>query len=637
MAGDLGSLVLSLSAETAQFRQDMQRANAIAGEHAQTMQKVFDSAKTAIQGAIGGGIALYVKGLIDMAEETNKLATRTGHAVEFLSELRIAAAASNVDVGELTSALGRFNVSLQESRAEGSKMQGVMRALGVDITKGPTEAFTQFLRNASAIEDAATKTAVFREAMGRTGDALIPLAGNFEEVMTSARKMGGTLSSEVAANAERFNDALTMMVQVSKSVTVNAMSPMIKTFADVAESINKATERGEKWTQVMREAMKLAGATVGGIGETVGQVPGLSPMGNMFRAGGEGLFNFATPTARGVPGWGDTATAAGAAPNAVALAGALNPEELKRRQDEARRLAEQARKENDELLKKGVKSEEEAADARFKIAEQLYYDMGQLAKKEFDARMAMYKQSDESVLAGIVARTEVLNDEAFERGQEKLRQDKAMQQDQAEQRARQMKVIEQETRRAENAARDMGFTMASSFERAVTKGMRLRDVLDGIGQDIAKILARRMITDPLADSLGKGLGSMFNGMFGGGTGIDYGGSAPAGVAMGYDMSIAGFASGGSFQVGGAGGTDSQLVAFRASPDETVTVETPAQRGGRGGMVYSPVINIDARGADMGVVQRIRGDFAAMLHENAKHVEAIVDRGRMHRGRSAVYA
>lgn len=38
-----------------------------------------------------------------------------------------------------------------------------------------------------------------------------------------------------------------------------------------------------------------------------------------------------------------------------------------------------------------------------------------------------------------------------------------------------------------------------------------------------------------------------------------------------------FAKGGQFKVGGSGGTDSQMVRFRASPDERVTVETPTQQ------------------------------------------------------------
>jgi hypothetical protein len=36
--------------------------------------------------------------------------------------------------------------------------------------------------------------------------------------------------------------------------------------------------------------------------------------------------------------------------------------------------------------------------------------------------------------------------------------------------------------------------------------------------------------------------------------------------------------GGSFRVGGSGGTDSQLVQFRASPNETVTIRRPDQVG-----------------------------------------------------------
>lgn len=39
----------------------------------------------------------------------------------------------------------------------------------------------------------------------------------------------------------------------------------------------------------------------------------------------------------------------------------------------------------------------------------------------------------------------------------------------------------------------------------------------------------------------------------------------------------GFARGGSFMVGGTGGTDSQPVSFMASPNERVTIETPAQQ------------------------------------------------------------
>jgi tape measure domain-containing protein len=58
--------------------------------------------------------------------------------------------------------------------------------------------------------------------------------------------------------------------------------------------------------------------------------------------------------------------------------------------------------------------------------------------------------------------------------------------------------------------------------------------------------------------------------------------------------LTGFATGGQFMVGGAGGTDQNLVAFRASNNERVTVETPQQQrdgtfsggGGRGTVIVN---------------------------------------------------
>lgn len=54
-------------------------------------------------------------------------------------------------------------------------------------------------------------------------------------------------------------------------------------------------------------------------------------------------------------------------------------------------------------------------------------------------------------------------------------------------------------------------------------------------------------------------------------------------------SLFGFATGGSFRVGGVGGTDSQMIAFRATPGEMVDIRTPGQdRGGGGGQILIPI-------------------------------------------------
>lgn len=55
------------------------------------------------------------------------------------------------------------------------------------------------------------------------------------------------------------------------------------------------------------------------------------------------------------------------------------------------------------------------------------------------------------------------------------------------------------------------------------------------------------------------------------------------------LGLPGFATGGQFTVGGGGGTDSQLVAFKATPGERVTIETPAQQA-QGGTNNEIVMN-----------------------------------------------
>jgi hypothetical protein len=76
--------------------------------------------------------------------------------------------------------------------------------------------------------------------------------------------------------------------------------------------------------------------------------------------------------------------------------------------------------------------------------------------------------------------------------------------------------------------------------------------------------------------------------------------------------LPGFATGGSFMVGGNGGTDKNLVAFRASRDERVTIETPDQQRHGGGSnsnvtnnFYSTSVNPQALASILAMQYRIQ--------------------------------
>jgi hypothetical protein len=130
-------------------------------------------------------------------------------------------------------------------------------------------------------------------------------------------------------------------------------------------------------------------------------------------------------------------------------------------------------------------------------------------------------------------------------------------------------TLGQSVKEVDNFARDMGLSFASAFEDAVIGGKDAIDVVRALGQDIERIILRKTVTEPLGNAVADSI-----------KGSSFGGS---GGLLGSLKNLFGFASGGAFTVGGAGGTDSQLVAFKATPGEEVTVRTPSQQGGSSGV------------------------------------------------------
>jgi hypothetical protein len=122
---------------------------------------------------------------------------------------------------------------------------------------------------------------------------------------------------------------------------------------------------------------------------------------------------------------------------------------------------------------------------------------------------------------------------------------------------------------------------------------------------------------------GSALGGIFSGLksfFGGGssgdsTSVWFNGDMNAGLPA--------YANGGSFGVGGSGGTDSQLVAFRATPGEQVSIKTPGQQGG------VTVVNhnyIDARTDSTQIAQMIQASTQRAVQQSKAEVIDLIKRG-----------
>lgn len=164
------------------------------------------------------------------------------------------------------------------------------------------------------------------------------------------------------------------------------------------------------------------------------------------------------------------------------------------------------------------------------------------------------------------------------------------------QRLEQLQQLKRTMGVVEDAATAVFGGMESAIVRLVETGkLSFKEMADAIVADLVRIALRAFVTNQLISAVTGWAGGML---------------APAQPKLpAYSHAQARFATGGSFVVPGAGGTDSRMVAFRATPGERVTVSRPDQGGssstGRGPVQQVNVYN-NARGAEAETRERTVG-------------------------------
>lgn len=219
MAGSLGSLVVSLTAETAQFTAALSKASYTAERN---FKQISSFAKTAA-GALAAfysaqGITTFIKAQIDAQDALNDMAERTGIAVDQLSKLSYAAKLSDVEVGTLQNGIIRLSKGMVEASNNTGTARNAFAALGVSVKnsdgslKTNLEVLNQLADSFSSYADGANKSALAVEIFGKAGAELIPLLNQGSEGLKAMGDelaiLGGVVTAEAAKNAGIFNDNL---------------------------------------------------------------------------------------------------------------------------------------------------------------------------------------------------------------------------------------------------------------------------------------------------------------------------------------------------------------------------------------------------------------------------------------------
>lgn len=277
MAGSLGDLVVSLSANTAQFTGAMDKA---AFQSQKRMDEMVKSANRLGQmigtGMVAGAgaFAIAMKRAIDSADDLSKTSQKVGMTTEALSGLRYAADLSGVSAEELTSSLGRMN----KSAAEGNP---AFEAMGINVKKAngelksSDEILSAIAGKFSGYKDGVEKSALAMEVFGKSGAQIIPLlnsgADGLKEIADEAKSFGLVVSKETAVAAEAFNDNLTRIRKTQEGLVTQmtaALLPTMKTASEEFVSLAKNTDL----VTVPAAAAKVLFQTLAVVGSDVAHV-----------------------------------------------------------------------------------------------------------------------------------------------------------------------------------------------------------------------------------------------------------------------------------------------------------------------------------------------------------------------------
>lgn len=653
-----GQLEVMMFANLARLSSDMRKANTLVGNSMKGIERAVSGAKTVLA-SLGVGIGLgaltaaFVAGtkeIVAMRSALDDLSDTTGDSVTMLDGLRRQAVVSGVEMDQVGGALTKLARNMNNADDEGQAAAQALKAIGLSVenirTLKPAEAMLEIAKALDQFEDGAGKVAVAVALMGKEGAKMLP----FMKDLVRDGDAVGRVTAEQAAQAEKLEKdwrRLGLTFKDGRESITNLLVPALNTLVlNMQEAIRTAGLLGGAWMTL--KTLNPFGSIKGDLTSARAEVEKLTKTRDAYLARGDkGLANamagnirdaqdalafhkfrqqndvlaqftgdqFLDPRDRramqkerldpgrlGVPaktGGGGSASdpfadlmkrlkleqaALESEKNTFMQVSVLLREDKKLRDKltESQKdlvLQEAARVDVLRDVQRQQKEVNEAVEQAAKLAAELEEAQEKLAEHYRDLIDPMRKYERElSAINRLEQDNKLLGDEAA-----------AARANVEERRWKEIfGTVKEETEKVDEAWKDLGLTFSSAFEDALFNGKKLSDVLRGLEQDIARILARKFVTEPIANAV-SGFASGFDWKslfgFGGMSSGEFGSAAVVGMP--------GYATGTDFVP-----RDGPAYLHRG---ERVI---PANENDWGGGV-SMNVNIDARGADAGVEQRIR--------------------------------
>lgn len=579
--GTVANIVFEMSANVSRLQADMQKAQSTVEATMSRIQSVAGAAKMAL-GALGVattalGFMEMIRGTIQMQSALSELSERTGVTVEALSSLKGVAKLSGTDMDQVAQSMQKLAKAMAESGDGKGKPAEVFAALGVAVktTTGElrpaNEVMQELGKKLSGMKDQTLAVAFAQELMGKSGANLLPFLYDLARAGTLTAKV----TTEQAEAAKNFEDNLVKLGSAANKLKIALANDMLPALNAITDAMVRAKKESGTWGAIiaaiqtgltgnddykaMKEIVDLTGDLLQkeqaraklGKQDTRGVI--LDKQIAEIKARLDVVRNFKkqlddeeaaakpkkdTVVAPPNPLGGDLdavksqydSILRGLEARTLAMAGLneaervaydleqkryglLLPAQEKTLQAQAeaidliRKWQDNAKAQTAEMEKQRVEAEKMAEEKK-KLGAQAEAE-AESWRKVIEPARVYYQQLQQ--VADLVNSGRLTGEEG-DRALEEINKRIAALQD-----------VHKQTGKVDDVARQLGMTFTSAFEDAIVGGKGLRGVMQGLLMDIAKIAARKTITEPIAASLT----GMFNGLDLGGL---FGGEAPVQLA-----------------------------------------------------------------------------------------------------------
>lgn len=545
MSNVIGSLFIALGMDSANFQTGAKKAQG-------TLAALSSSIKGFAAGALGAlsltSVTAVVKSVVDHMDDLGKSAQKVGIPVEALSALEYAAKLADVSLEQLQTSLGKFNKGLGEmATGKLNSASTALRAIGVSATDSngklrPTAAIISDIADRFAsYEDGAEKSAIAIALFGKSGQEMIPLlnggAEGLRQATEEARRFGVIVDQEAARSAEEFNDNMERLKFATLGLVQTALAPLLRDAAELvvqfANLIGVGGELKDSTEEVTQSFFNLNRMFAADIAD-------LQKMGAVYTFLKSALTN---PTENPVPMWEQMK---------AEIAG-IN-QELVRSQQLSRQVVNSSAKVSLPNARPAAPvipdfaGQAREAEKEAKAASKALADLKRDGKEVFDAtRTSMEEYQIELVRLSGLLKAGVIDQNTYNRAVAQLK-------DEFKSTGDTVQTLQQQI------GQTIQGELSSWIDAAVDGTFKLQDSLKGLLSTLTKMALNNVFASLIGGAgshplYGGGMGSGLSGMLGG---------------------LFGFAKGGTIMPGGRGGIDSQLVAFRKSPNERVDITKPGQ-------------------------------------------------------------